>query len=193
MNSPITAFRCPSDTGSTTVGFTSIAGNTPTTTPLPIGRVTYFGVAGVDPIWSPANPTGATSGLGLLVNGVVQGAIGFYTDPSPPNGFSNLTVTIARFGGVFGANSVCGFRDMTDGSSNTIIVGERYTPSGSSAAAAVTGDGDWAGATSDITPLGQGNVLGEASIPINYLNNSTSPRPGTTGLPEASTRVAATS
>lgn len=184
MNSPITAFRCPSDTGTTTVGITQIQGATPNPTPLPIGRSTYFGVAGTDPNWSPFAPAGAMAGLGTVSAApfVITGAIGNYSNPAPPPGYSPLTVINTRFGGVFGANSVCGFRDMSDGSSNTIVIGERYTPAASSAGSAFIGDGEWAGATSNTTALGQGNALGEASLQINYSNNSSTPRPGTTGF-----------
>lgn len=184
LNSPITAFRCASDTGASTVGIVTINGSTPNPNPLPMGRVTYFGVAGVDPNWSPSTPGGATAGLGTLSAApvVITGAIGNYADPAPQPGFNALTVTRNRFGGVFGANSMCGFRDMSDGSSNTLVVGERYTSISSSSGAAFTGDGVWPGATSNITAVGQGNVLGEASLPINYSNGSLTPRPGTTGF-----------
>jgi len=37
-------------------------------------------------------------------------------------------ITTTAYGGLFGANSKLGFRNIQDGSSNIIAVGERYTP-----------------------------------------------------------------
>lgn len=72
-------------------------------------------------------------------------------------------VDTAVYGGTFGANSRRGFRDMTDGSSNVIVVGERYTPSTTPG----LGDAAWPGVTANNTQLGQAMALGDTSARIN--------------------------
>ena len=185
VQTPITAFRCPSDSGQSVIGISNINGTATSQVPTPFGRSTYLGVAGTDPGWINATVGGASANVGTTTAGppaVVTGAIGNYTDPSPQTGYAALTVTQQRFQGSFGANSRIGYRDMTDGSSNAIMVGERYTPISSSASAAVTGDGTWVGASSNTSALGQGSVLGEASVPINFYFTASTPRPQTTGF-----------
>jgi hypothetical protein len=86
------------------------------------------------------------------------------------------TIDTATYGGVFGANSRRGLRDMTDGSSNAILIGERFSPS-----ATGTGDGIWAGVTSNNTQGGQANALGDTFVRIN--NGMTAGvRPATSGF-----------
>ena len=71
---------------------------------------------------------------------------------------------------------------MTDGSSNCLVVGERYTPISTSPAGAVLGDATWVGVFSNVTNAGQAAVLGEATFPINFQNTSQFPRPQTSGF-----------
>lgn len=199
VQTPLPAFRCPTDPGASTVSVLTIngAGVSGTGTPpvVPFGRTTYFGVVGVDPGWNAT--TGAftptvSNPAGTPANAAV-GAIGTYANPGVPAiGLTATSATIDLFGGTFGANSKRGFRDMTDGSSNCIVVGERYTPIASSTTAAAIGDGGWAGATDNgtggatATPwpgiLGQASALGEATYAINYMFTGTNNRPLTTGF-----------
>jgi prepilin-type N-terminal cleavage/methylation domain-containing protein len=188
IQSALPASRCPSDVGTTTISVTSINGTATSQVPTPFGRSTYVGVAGTDPAWVNAAAGGATGGVGgvTTAGGVttVGGAIGVYTLPAGAqvNGLQPTSVSADFFGGTFGANSKRGFRDMTDGSSNCIVVGERYTPIATSTAGAVLGDATWVGAIANSGTVGQAVVLGEASVPINFANTSTTPRPCTSGF-----------
>ena len=72
---------------------------------------------------------------------------------------------------------------MLDGSSNAIVVGERYTPFDTTPNRIdAMGDATWVGAGGDNGPRGQGTALGEASIPINFGFSSMTPRPETVGF-----------
>ena len=187
-------FRCPSDSGSSATLFYVL---TWTNQQYPCGRSNYVGVAGTDPAWVNAALGGATPGvdslatIGLDVGPLIApaytgptvvGAIGSYHGTPVSNVINSSTVTAQLFGGCFGANSGIGYRDMTDGSSNAIIVGERYTPTGSTASQPVIGDATWVGVAYNDDTAGQANALGEASVPINAFNTGAIPRPQTTGF-----------
>lgn len=187
-------FRCPSDFGSTVTLFYVL---TWTNQQYPYGRSNYVGVAGTDPAWIDAVTGGVTAGVGSLETvgldvglsispdysgPTVVGAIGSYHGTPVSTAVNVSTVTAQLFGGCFGANSKIGYRDMTDGSSNVIVVGERYTPTGSTASQPVIGDATWVGVAFNDDTAGQGNALGEASFPINAFNTSSTPRPQTTGF-----------
>lgn len=199
IQAPLAAFRCPSDPGAASLGILTINGGAVSASPATFSRSTYVGVAGTDPLWvastglfNGGSPT-ISAPVGTSANNGAVGAIGSYSNPGTvPAGLNALSVTVDLFGGTFGANSKRGFRDMTDGSSNCIVVGERYTPQASSATAAVIGDASWVGATDNgaggatATPwpsiLGQAMVLGEATNPINYLYTGSNARPLSTGF-----------
>ena len=69
---------------------------------------------------------------------------------------------------------------MTDGTSNVIMVGERYTPTNpAQLTATVMGDATWAGVTSIASEY---NVLGEATWKVNLNFTASFPRPQTTGF-----------
>jgi prepilin-type N-terminal cleavage/methylation domain-containing protein/prepilin-type processing-associated H-X9-DG protein len=187
-------FRCPSDSGSSTTLFYVL---TWTNQQYPCGRSNYVGVAGTDPAWINAATGGATAGVGSLVTrGLdvgplvaptyfgpsVAGAIGSYQGTPVSNVINPTTVTAQLFGGCFGANSETGYREMIDGSSNAIVVGERYTPTGSTDSQPVIGDATWVGVAFNDDTAGQANALGEASVPINAFNAGATPRPQTTGF-----------
>jgi prepilin-type N-terminal cleavage/methylation domain-containing protein len=218
INQPISAFRCPTDVGAAVIATSAINGTVTTTAPQLLGRSNYVGVCGIDPAITAVGGQGigtvspnAVGGLPISStntitisggNGMnsIQGGIGIYTNTGTvQTGLSALSVDVAQFGGTFGGQSKKGLNDMTDGSSNTIIVGERYTPSAtnqSNSIAAVginaVGDATWVGATdygsgvaSTTTVVGvsgQAAVLGEASNGINYGISSAVPRPATTGF-----------
>lgn len=185
INNTMAAFRCPSDVGSATLTLTFGAKS------ALVGRSNYVGMLGTDPAWTPANALqwsnsvmmGAPAGQALGQIGMTSGTP---ANPGPANGsgpggmYMTTTDLASEFGGVFGADSRIGYRDMSDGSSNCIVVGERYTPVGSGAVY-VTGDATWVG-TNDTSMMGQSLTVGEASLPINYLMTSSNPRPLTTGF-----------
>ena len=104
----IPGLRCPSDVGDNLVPFVHVPGaNGAASTPgagvavaNSFGRTNYFGVAGY---------------------------VGTFT--APVSGLTNVNVPMqTNYRGSFGENSRVGLRDMTDGSSNTAMVGERYSP-----------------------------------------------------------------
>ena len=187
-------FRCPSDSGSSVTLFYVL---TWTNQQYPCGRSNYVGVAGTDPAWINAALGGATPGVDSLATigldvgtsiapaytgPTVVGAIGSYHGTPVSEVVNSSTVTAQLFGGCFGANSKIGYRDMTDGSSNAIVVGERYTPTGSTASQPVIGDATWVGVAYNDDTAGQANSLGEASVPINAFSTASTPRPQTTGF-----------
>jgi len=189
----IPGLRCPSDVGIETIAVTAIGGTAVNSSPVTFGRTNYLGVCGVDPAWVNATTGGAGPSIGVAATGL--GAIGSYVDPNFSVVGSPLTVSVKTFGGTFGANSAIGIMNLKDGTSNTIIVGERYTPLGSSLTSSVIGDATWVGAidnggngnntsTTPSTPgiLGQATVLGETSIPINSTFTGSNVRPLTTGF-----------
>ena len=150
---PLAAFRCPSDTGSNTIVNTNVAtANTALNTPGSVaaaftnnfGRTNYLGVVG----WYDADTTAAVAPRGLMIA----------TAP-----------TTGLFGGTFGENSRISIRDMTDGTSNSLVVGERYTPS--AVTNTTVGHAAWVGAGNRGgyaagTVEGQAMVLGDVASAI---------------------------
>ncbi len=184
----IAAFRCPNDPGSLTVnGLPGGLSN------KPCGRTNYFGVVGSAFLYSEGslNPTSFCSNVASfstlpippVVGAPVPGALGrcFATENDPFYNSSTVPVALVKnYGGIFGANSKCGIRDMTDGTSNIIMVGERYTPVNTSPqTATVIGDGIWPGVSSLAAEY---NALGEATHPINAGFTQRNQRPPTTGF-----------
>jgi prepilin-type N-terminal cleavage/methylation domain-containing protein len=160
LNTPLPAFRCPSDTGNNLLQNTNVltTGAPPGTTVAPtnqFARSNYPGVVG----WDSTTP--ANIGRGL-VDGVVA--------------------TSALYRGTFGENSRVGIRDMTDGSSNTLVIGERWTIRNTAATDA--GHATWAGCLNRGTDEGQAATLGDSFIRINADTdgNTATPRDNTTGF-----------
>lgn len=197
IQTPLPAFRCPTDPGSSTVTMLTVNGAAISGGSALFGRTAYFGVVGVDPTWNASTtafvPSATISApASASPNNAAVGALGSYVNPGAPGiGLTTTSATIEQFGGTFGANSKRGFRDMSDGSSNCIVVGERYTPLASSTSTPAVGDGTWVGATDNGTGgaaapypgiLGQASALGEATYSINYMFTGSNNRPLTTGF-----------
>ena len=70
-----------------------------------------------------------------------------------------------NFQGMFGQNSRVRIKDIHDGTSNTFMVGERYTPRNSAVNA--IGHGTWVGVPDCTTPAGLAMTLGDTSVRLN--------------------------
>ncbi len=173
---------------------------------VPFGRSNYFGVAGCSPEIPGVNATPPAANnpvMGNIGNGAGIGVYVIVPAPGAPYSTllpSNIFVHPNYYRGTFGANSKRGFRDMTDGTSNIVVVGERYTPlNGRSGTEGVVGDGAWAGIqgfqAALATPntgagsvpttggkIGEAATLGECTFSINHNFTSAYPRPQTTGF-----------
>lgn len=191
IESVLPSQRCPSDAGAATVAG-GIVGR-------PFGRSNYVGVAGSAFNFAAATPSvagtticsaapvlpavaaGATAAGGMmptpaLCSSMVNGAAATVLPPI----YSPTTTLVDYYGGTFGANSKRGIRDMSDGTSNVLMVGERYTPiNANPLTAMVIGDASWVGVPS---PASEWMVLGEATFKINANFTAANPRPTTSGF-----------
>ena len=148
----IAALKCPSDVGSDLVSFLG-AIPTPAGTAVAtsdFARSNYFGVVG----WQNTGTVTAPVAIGIQ-DGVIP--------------------TSSVFRGSFSENSRVGLRDMTDGSSNSIVVGERYTPTYNGAAGTFpVGHGTWVGVGNRNTADGLASGLGDTAARTDIaIDNST--------------------
>ncbi|QDV29662.1 Type II secretion system protein G precursor [Planctopirus ephydatiae] len=142
---PFAAMRCPSDVGSNLVNAQAVSG---TTASAPyanaVGRSNYPGVAGV---WLITTATPNTwSGLEIAST-------------------TTANWTAANFRGIFAPNSRVGIRDMTDGTSNCIVVGERCSPA--TETATTVGMATWVSCFDQATDAGRASAYGDAAQRIN--------------------------
>jgi len=180
------AFICPEDNGQPSlehafVVTTKVAAGlvTPGTIDAPrqFPRSNYFGVAGY------LQPEAGGFDRSFKPSGSNQLQI------QNPGSLGNVGNTVRNehrycdlqnFRGIFGQNSGTAIGEIRDGTSNTMIVGERYVPEGT--AAATVGHGTWIGATDCSTPAGLASVLGDTS---SALNAGVAKRQTTTGFGSA--------
>ena len=177
----ITTYTCPDDSGTRIVARVSVLGPLPDERKSAIvekgfGRSNYVGIAGWDNDWylgakAPGNPNAAADDSAsnwskLEVGHDFRDGIAVYS--------SNFKLTVKKpipnardYRGVFGENSSRGFRDLTDGMSFTIAVGERATPTKNDSEKDV-GNAIWAGVPDRSTRVGQSLSLGSAYWPINH-------------------------
>ncbi|MDZ4687282.1 MAG: DUF1559 domain-containing protein [Planctomycetaceae bacterium] len=168
---PYSAFRCPTDFGSehlahilvcNTNVVDGIVAKATLDVPDLYRRSNYFGMAGYlqDEAGGIAfDASGEPPAKEPLVNAGSLGDIGStfsvghrYCDP-------------ANFRSVFGQNSWTKITDIKDGLSNTLIVGERYTPKNEQPGA--VGHGTWVGVPDCSTAAGLAMALGDTAVKIN--------------------------
>jgi len=70
-----------------------------------------------------------------------------------------------NFRGMFGQNSSVKLQDIKDGTSNVLMVGERYTPK--HAAAGAVGHGTWVGVPDCSSAAGLAMALGDTAVKVN--------------------------
>jgi prepilin-type N-terminal cleavage/methylation domain-containing protein len=177
-DSILNGVRCPSDPGSATGVITANSA-------VVFGRSNYPAVCGFNPAITGVSTT-PWAAAPIPAAGAAPTTV--QVIPAGTANVSYVNQTTVAWGGCFGENSKKGIRDVTDGTSNCILVGERYTPIESSAVAPSTSSGDcfWAGIPATTMPNTgstlQALVVGEATTAINSNNNSTTPRPDTAGF-----------
>ena len=195
VESVLASQRCPSDPGIATV---TNSGGTGAFARGALGRSNYVGVAGSrfyqatragvlyyyddcnNHTETPATTQPTPPAAGSPVLGGISNGCTFVQPIAPQYVYTAGTTLASVMGGVFGANSKVGIRDMTDGTSNAIMVGERYTPANPTPlSATVLGDTIWAGVASAATEY---NTLGEATWKVNQNFTAAYPRPPTSGF-----------
>ena len=127
-----------------------------------LGRSTYFGNAGYLQAVAggiPYDGNGGPPSIEPYVNAASLGFIG--TRYSPENRYCDQT----SFRGIFGQNSWVKISDIADGTSNTLMVGERYIPNGT--ASGTIGHGTWVGVPDCTRSAGLAMALGDTSIRLN--------------------------
>jgi hypothetical protein len=167
----LTTLKCPSDIEPETVPHAMVVtakvvngivteGTEDWQSQLP--RSSYFGNAGylqVEAGGIQYNAAGIPTSIMPLVN---AGSLGhFGTIRSVDRQYCDQVL----FGGIFGQNSHLAPRDVIDGTSNTFLIGERYSPADSSASG--VGQGTWIGVPDCTRAQGLAMALGDASVRIN--------------------------
>ena len=190
----IATLRCPDDKGSPIVAKVTVLGplhveRATTTVANGFGRSNYVGVSGWDNDWhlgrtAPDNPNGpddktASNWSTQEMGSDFRDGIAIYAGAPNTKGKKPIP-NLREYAGIFGENSGRGFRDLTDGLSNIIAIGERATPTKNDSEKDV-GNVIWAGVPDRSTRVGQSLSLASAYWPVNHeLTKETVPN--TTGF-----------
>lgn len=125
-------------------------------------RTSYFGNAGylqLDAGGIQYNSAGVPTSLRPLTN---AGSLGHFGKSGPSD---RRYCDQAAFGGVFGQNSQVEIMQIKDGTSNTILLGERYAPADSDDTD--VGYGTWIGVPDCTSSQGLAMALADTSLRIN--------------------------
>jgi len=159
LTTPIQTFLCPSDTAPSTNSNRATtlalpAANSPVATSSYVASHNAGGT--FFPTWAYAAGTASPAGVANS------------TATTTTSTF-NATNATTGYIGAFGVNSSNGFRDVTDGLSNTILVGERAWKIGTVTSAGFQANSGLA----LISRNGANDTLGSADQKINYTNSVT--------------------
>lgn len=170
----LASFRCPTESGTEYCENVSVAsggvseGNvdpSPVNWRMVFPRSTYFGNAGFLHVRNGGiqyNTPGIPTSVAALTN---PGSIGHRGEPKS---MTTQYCDQRHFGGCFAQNSRVGFIDVTDGTSNSLMVGERYSPfvkSGEDEPS--VGHGTWIAVPDCTTSAGLAMAMGDAAVRIN--------------------------
>ncbi len=171
LNRRLPSLWCPSDTGTQTVPHAMVVTEKVVNGTVSAGtkdwqnrlsQSNYFGNAGylqLDAGGIQYNSAAIPTSTVPLVN---QGSLGnFGTTNSTEHRYCDQK----NFGGYFGQNSHDIVAQVVDGTSNTFMFGERYSPTDSSASA--VGYGTWIGVPDCTRAQGLAMALADASVRIN--------------------------
>jgi prepilin-type processing-associated H-X9-DG protein len=171
LNPIYAVYKCPSSPAANTIPHVSVVTSdveewqvTPGTIDATdtFSRTTYFGVAGY--------LNESMGGIARDASGVPPAAEPFINAGSVGNIGTKFSLEHRycdqqNFKGIFGQNSHIGMKDITDGTSQVIIVGERYIPR--NAEVTSIGHGTWVGVPDCTTAAGLAMTLGDTGIRLN--------------------------
>jgi hypothetical protein len=165
------SFSCPSDVGGETVPQAFVVNE------KVVEGVVSPGTENWSRRFPRSNYFGSVGYLQVEVGGIQYNAAGTPTSIAPLTNAGSLGNTgpirspehrycdQKHFGGYFGQNSRVKAADVHDGTSNTIMIGERYSPADSTLSA--VGHGTWIGVPDCTRAQGLAMSLADASVRIN--------------------------